>query len=101
MRINKKVLKKELHNKRALIDCAREFGVVGDPTRLKICYLLCRHPELSVGDIAEVVGLSISAVSHALTKLKELGVVKGRKDYKQVFYRLKKTKLTRYLKGRF
>lgn len=45
--------------------------MVGDPTRLKICYLLCRRKELSVGDIADVVGVSISAVSHTLRKLQK------------------------------
>lgn len=98
--IGKKHLQKELKNKKNLLKCAKEFGVIGDLTRLKICYLLCRHPEVSVGQIAEVLGLSISAVSHALSKLKEFGVVHGRKDYKQVFYSLKKSKFTNYIKAK-
>lgn len=92
------MLKKELLNKKSLVDCAREFGVVGDLTRLRICYLLCRHPELSVGDIAEVLGLSLSAVSRSLSKLREFGVVRSRREYKQVFYSIKNTEFTQYMK---
>lgn len=79
--------------------CAREFGVVGDATRMKICYLLCCHPELSVGEIAKAVGVSISAVSHSLKKMKTLKLVKYRRDRKQMFYCLCKTPLTRYLRA--
>lgn len=65
-----KQIKKELENERDLIQCAKEFNIMGDLTRLKICYLLCKHQELSVGEIAKIVGVSISAVSHTLQKLK-------------------------------
>jgi hypothetical protein len=47
--VKKDKLKKDLKNNDAILACAREFNMVGDPTRLKICYLLCRHKELSVG----------------------------------------------------
>lgn len=78
--------------------CAEEFGVIGDATRMKICYLLCCHPELSVGDIARAVGVSISAVSHSLKKLKTLKLVTRRRDRKQIYYCLSETPLTRYLR---
>ena len=93
----KKRIKAELKNKAAIERCAREFGVIGDETRLKICYLLCCHPELSVGDIARAVGVSISAVSHSLKKLKELKLVKRRRDQKQMYYCLCRTPLTNYI----
>ena len=94
----KKRIKAELKNRAAIERCSREFGVIGDETRMKICYLLCRHPELSVGEIADAVGISISAVSHSLKKLKELKLVKRRRDQKRMFYCLCPTPLTTYLK---
>ncbi len=93
-------IKKELENERALVQCAEEFNMIGDPTRLKICYLLCRHKELSVGEIAEIVGVSISAVSHTLRKLKEANLVEDRRDFRHVYYQLKPSPLAAMLKER-
>ena len=95
-----KQIKKELRNQKALIQCANEFNVVGDPTRLKICYLLCHHKELSVGEIAEIIGVSISAVSHTLKKLQKAEVVKSRRDFRNVYYQLKKSPLVKTIKER-
>jgi ArsR family transcriptional regulator len=97
---NGKRIKRELKNHSALMQCAREFNMVGDPTRLKICYLLCRHRELSVGEIAEVVGVSVSAVSHTLKKLQATNIVKNRRDFRTVYYRLTETSLAEMLKKR-
>lgn len=93
-------LRKELENETALIRCAEEFNMVGDPTRLKICYLLCRHKELSVGDIAEIVGVSISAVSHTLKKLQNAGIVENRREFRTVYYKLKKSPMVKVIKYR-
>lgn len=93
-----KRIKKELRDNQALETCARQFGLVGDPTKLKICWLLSKHPELSVGEMAKILGVSISAVSHSLRKLRKEKLVKGRREYKQVFYCLLTTPLTRYLR---
>jgi ArsR family transcriptional regulator len=93
-------LKKELKDKNSIAACAREFNMVGDPTRLKICYLLCRHKELSVGDIAEVVGVSISAVSHTLRKLQKANMVESRREFRNVYYRLKISPLVDMIKNR-
>lgn len=93
-------LKKELKDKNAVAACAREFNMVGDPTRLKICYLLCRHKELSVGDIAEVVGVSISAVSHTLRKLQKANMVESRREFRTVYYKLKKSPIVEVMKER-
>jgi ArsR family transcriptional regulator len=95
-----KQIKKELQNHKTLLQCAQEFNVVGDPTRLKICYLLCHHKELSVGEIAEVIGVSISAVSHTLKKLQKAEVVESRRDFRNVYYQLKKSPLVEVIKGR-
>ncbi len=93
-------IKRELKNEKALIQCAKEFNIIGDPTRLKICYLLCRHKELSVSEIAESVGVSISAVSHTLQKLKAINLVKGRRHFRYVYYQLKPSPLMIILKQR-
>lgn len=98
--MNKDNLKKELKDRNAIIACAREFNMIGDPTRLKICYLLCRHKELSVGDIAEIVGVSISAVSHTLNKLKRADMVESRREFRTVYYRLKKSPIIETVKER-
>lgn len=98
--MKKDELKKELKNKEAILACAREFNMVGDPTRLKICYLLCRHKELSVGDIAEVVGVSVSAVSHTLRKLQKADMVESRREFRTVYYKLKKSPVVEVMKNR-
>lgn len=91
-------IKKELKNKKELIACAQQLGVVGDVTRLKICYLLCRHPELNVSDMAEILDTSVSVVSHSVRKLLELELVTRRKEAQTVYYSLKKNEFTKTLK---
>lgn len=83
-----KQIKKELKNKKELVACAQQLGVVGDTTRLKICYLLCRYPEFSVGEMADILGTSISVVSHSIKKLLELELVTRRKEAQTVYYSL-------------
>lgn len=91
-------IKQELKNNKALLECAEQFGLVGDPTRMKICWLLCRHPKLAVGEIAEFLGVSLSLVSHSLKKLKENELVDSRRQHKQVYYSLLDTSFNRLLK---
>ncbi len=91
-------IKKELKNKQELVACADQLGAVGDATRLKICYLLCRHPELNVGDMAGILDTSVSVVSHSLKKLLNLELVTKRKEAQTVYYSLKKSAFTDTLK---
>lgn len=91
-------IKKELRNKQKLLDCAKQLGVVGDATRLKICYLLCRYPELNVGEMAEILDTSISVVSHSVKKLLELELVTRRKKAQTVYYSLAKSDFNKTLK---
>ncbi len=101
MQMNKKnKIKKELKNHQALVQCAQEFNMIGDPTRLKVCYILCHHQELTVGEIADLVGVSISAVSHTLQKLKEGRVVKDRRDFRHVYYQFRRSPLVTMIKKR-
>ena len=70
-----------------LYDLAELFKVFGDSTRIKILYALF-EAELCVCDIAQLLGLTQSAVSHQLRVLKAGRLVKPRKDGKTVFYSL-------------
>ena len=70
-----------------LYDLAELFKVFGDSTRVKILYALF-EAELCVCDIAQLLGLTQSAVSHQLRVLKASRLVKPRKDGKTVFYSL-------------
>jgi len=91
-------IKKELKNKKELIACAQQLGVVGDTTRLKICYLLCHYPEFNVGEMAEILDTSVSVVSHSLKKLLKLQLVKRRKEAQTVYYSLIRNDFTNTLR---
>lgn len=70
-----------------LYDLAELFKVFGDTTRIKILYALLES-KLCVGDIAQILGLSQSAVSHQLRILKDSKLVKFRRNGKIIFYSL-------------
>ncbi len=63
------------------------FRILGDPTRVKIIHALSLE-ELCVCDIATLLGVSQSAVSHQLRVLRNLRLVKYRKEGKKVYYSL-------------
>jgi len=68
-------------------DLAEFYKVFGDPTRLKILYvLLCS--EMCVLDIAQMLGMTQSAISHQLRVLKQMDLVKNRREGKTIFYSL-------------
>lgn len=68
-----------------LQDLAEFFKVFGDATRLKILYVLLSS-EMCVYDIATVLGMSQSAISHQLRVLKQMELVKNRREGKTIFY---------------
>ena len=70
-----------------LQDLADFFKVFGDATRLKILYVLL-SAEMCVYDIAMVLGMSQSAISHQLRVLKQMDLVKNRREGKTIFYAL-------------
>jgi len=92
-------LRKELQDNSKIEACAIRFGTTGDLTRMKICYLLCHHPELTVSEIAEIIGSPISTVSHSLKRLKDIRVVDHRKQAKQVLYSLSENKFVSAIKS--
>ncbi len=66
---------------------AEIFSALSDPSRIRIISALREH-ELNVGTLAEIVGMSESAVSHHLRGLRQMRLVRGRKEGRQVFYTL-------------
>ena len=88
--VNEQVLKtidEKMPPEEELQDLAELFKVFGDGTRLKILYVLLSS-EMCVYDIAAVLGMSQSAISHQLRVLKQMDLVKNRRDGKTVYYSL-------------
>ncbi|MGI6148582.1 MAG: winged helix-turn-helix transcriptional regulator [Firmicutes bacterium] len=69
-------------------DIAEFFKVFGDPTRIRILQVLFEAEEMCVCDIAYLLNMSQSAISHQLRVLKQAGIVKYRKDGRVVYYSL-------------
>ncbi|MFQ9647777.1 ArsR/SmtB family transcription factor [Hungatella sp.] len=70
-----------------LLDLAEFFRVFGDSTRIRILYVLSQS-EMCVCDIAGLLKMGQSAISHQLRVLKQMRLVKFRRDGKTVFYSL-------------
>jgi DNA-binding transcriptional ArsR family regulator len=66
---------------------AETFKALGDPTRVKIAFALSRE-ELCVCDLANLLGASQSAVSHSLRTLRQMKLVKYRREGKIAYYSL-------------
>ncbi len=77
----------EMPEEGALFDLAELFKVFGDSTRIRILYLLFES-EMCVCDIAQLLGMTQSAISHQLRALKKSKLVKYRRQGKTVFYSL-------------
>lgn len=70
-----------------LYDLAELFKVFGDSTRIRILFELFEREE-SVGDIAEALNMTQSAISHQLKILKQSKLIKARREGKSMFYSL-------------
>ena len=80
-------VRKQMPDEDDLYDLAELYKVFGDSTRIKILYVLFAA-ELCVYDIAQLLGMTQSAVSHQLRILKNNKLVKFRREGKTVFYAL-------------
>ncbi|MBZ4646992.1 MAG: ArsR family transcriptional regulator, lead/cadmium/zinc/bismuth-responsive transcriptional [Petroclostridium sp.] len=80
-------VKEKMPDEENLYDLAELFKVFGDTTRIKILYALFTS-EMCVCDIAAVLGMTQSAISHQLRVLKHARLVKYRKEGKVVYYSL-------------
>lgn len=74
-------------NETELYDLAELFKVFGDSTRIRILFELFEKEE-SVGDIADALSMTQSAISHQLKILKQSKLIKARRDGKSMFYSL-------------
>lgn len=63
------------------------FKILGDPTRIRILWALDQN-EMCVCDIANVLNMTKSSISHQLAVLREAGIVKYRRAGKEVYYML-------------
>ena len=70
-----------------LYDLSELYKVFGDSTRIRILYVLF-EAEMCVADIARLLNMSISAISHQLRILKQNRLVKFRREGKVIFYSL-------------
>ncbi len=82
-----RAVRKDMADHETILGLTETFKVLSDPTRLKIVLAVSKK-ELCVFDIAELLGVTESAISHQLRMLKTLRLVKQRKDGKMVFYSL-------------
>ncbi len=80
-------VKRALPDEEALYDLAELFKIFGDSTRIRILYVLSES-EMCVCDLAQLLGMTQSAISHQLRSLKQCRLVKARRDGKTVFYSL-------------
>ena len=80
-----------------IVDMADFFKVFGDPTRLRILFVLWENEECNVGTISEKVKMSQSAVSQQLKILRSSRLVKFRKDGRSILYRLSDEHITKIL----
>lgn len=79
--LKNKPKEKELENLTTL------FKILGDSTRTKILWILDHH-EMCVCDIANVLDMTKSSISHQLAILREAGIVRFRRNGKEVYYTL-------------
>ena len=80
-------VKSHMPDEDTLYDLADFFKIFADSTRIKILYVLLMH-EMCVCDLAGTLGVSQSAISHQLRTLKQMDLVRSRREGKTVFYSL-------------
>lgn len=90
MHVHEDVIEKvnaQMPDEEILYDLAELFKIFGDSTRIKILYVLFES-EMCVCDIAQLLNMTQSAISHQLRALKQSKLVKYRREGKTVFYSL-------------
>lgn len=80
-------VEKAMPDEQQLLDLSEFFKVFGDSTRIKILYVLSQS-EMCVCDIATLLQMGQSAISHQLRMLKQMRLVTFRREGKTVFYKL-------------
>lgn len=95
--IHKDLVDKALNNmpeENMFLNLADTFKLIGDNTRCKILYILNEH-EMCVGDIANILDMTKSSISHQLAVLRRSGIVRCRKEGKEVLYKLDDEHITK------
>ena len=82
-----KRVQRSMKSSEAVAALAETFKILGDPTRVRIAYSLARE-ELCVCDLANLLGVSQSAVSHSLRALRQMKLVRFRREGKIAYYTL-------------
>ena len=77
----------KMPNTETLNNLANFFKIMGDATRCKLLFALLQN-EMCVCDLANVLSMTKSSISHQLSKMKDVGLVKCRKSGKTVYYSL-------------
>jgi len=85
MSANVEYVREKLHDEDTIYNVAEFFKMFGDPTRAKIMSCL-EVKDLYVSELAEILDMSVSAVSHQLRVLRNAKLVKGSKSGKEVKY---------------
>ena len=78
----------ELADAPEIDETAELMKLAGNSTRLKLLYLLETMTEVNVSDLSDLLGVSVSAVSQHLSKLRARGLVNSRRDAQTIYYRL-------------
>jgi len=79
-------LRAAMPSDQALDQMRVRFVALADRTRLKVLYALVEGGELCVCDVAHAIGMSVSASSHHLRKLRDLEILRYRNDGKMAYY---------------
>ena len=80
-------VKSELPSEEILSRLSGFYKLFGDTTRIKILFVLFES-EVCVCGLAELLGMTLSAISHQLRLLKQAGLVKSRREGKTIYYSL-------------
>ena len=95
-----RIVEQTMPEETELYDLAELFKVFGDSTRIRILFVLS-SAEVCVCDLARVLNMTQSAISHQLRILKQSQLVKSRRDGKSVFYSLADDHVSRIINQGF
>ncbi len=88
--------RKNLVAEKVFSDLAETFKAMGDPTRTKLLHILA-HEELCVGDLAALLDMTPSAISHQLRLLRTMRLVRARRAGRATYYALDDDHIRRLL----
>ena len=93
---NEELIRKHLPGEAEIAGVSEAMKQLGDPSRLRIFWLLC-HCEECVVNIAAIVNMTSPAVSHHLRILKSSGLIISRRDGKEMYYKAAETEQAQLL----